>query len=367
MLFQPPYLLFIGDCDDTLAAKTALGLLQWRRECCLGYYSLPGCSVTLDLPELTPQQAQQQGAKTLVVGVAAVGGKLSPRWLPTLEQAAGLGMDIVSGLHDHLTAQPSLVAYAQQSGARLVDVRKVTIPLVMATGVARSGKRLLTVGSDLCVGKKFTALALEQEMRARQLKATFRATGQTGIMIAGRGIPLDAVPGDFICGAVEQLTPPNEADHWDLIEGQGTLLSPIACTSLGLLNGAQADALVLCHDPTRRYYRAAPHVPLASLEETMAMNLMFARRHRPNVAFCGISLNTAGLSPARAAALKARWSAQFNLPVVDPLRDGVGAIVDRLIALFPEPNAATALVPSAGRSTSFPGWPMAPTMAGSSG
>ena len=123
-------------------------------------------------------------------------------------------------------------------------------------GTKRPGLRLLTVGTDCSVGKKYTALALEREMHARGLKADFRATGQTGILISGRGVAIDAVVADFISGAAEWLTPANEPDHWDVVEGQGSLFHPsFAGVTLGLLHGAQPDAFVVCHEPTRKTMR----------------------------------------------------------------------------------------------------------------
>lgn len=159
----------------------------------------------------------------------------------------------------------------------------------------------------------------------------FRATGQTGILIAGRGVALDAVPGDFIVGAVEWLAPENDDDHWDVIEGQGCVLSPITATSLGLINGAQADALVLCHDPLRTHMRGVPHQPVPSLDEVMETVLLFARRRNPNARFIGISINTSKMDHAAARDLMAAIEAAYGLPTVDPVRDGVGRIVDQIM------------------------------------
>ncbi len=132
------------------------------------------------------------------------------------------------------------------------------------TGRKRSGQRVLTVGTDCALGKKYTALALTQALQAQGAKATFRATGQTGIMIAGAGVAIDAVIADFIAGAAETLSPDNAPDHWDVIEGQGALFHPAyAGVTLGLLHGSQPDALVLCHDPSRTTIEDYPHMPVA--------------------------------------------------------------------------------------------------------
>ena len=122
----------------------------------------------------------------------------------------------------------------------------------VGTGEKRAGKRLLTVGTDCAVGKKYTALAIEKTLRARGVDANFRATGQTGIFISGRGIAIDSVIADFIAGAAEWLSPANQPEHWDIIEGPGSLFNPAyAGVTLGLVHGSQPDALVICHDARR--------------------------------------------------------------------------------------------------------------------
>lgn len=325
-----PYLLFLGNCADAMEAKTANGLKFWRQELCLGQYRLPGCKVDLGLPDLTPREARERGAASMIIGIANHGGTLNPVWFPALLEAAREGLDIVSGLHDRLSAVPGLEAQAHQSDVMLRDIRHQHRPLRIGSAEHRPGKRILTVGTDCMVGKKYTALALEWEMRARGYHVDFRATGQTGIMIAGDGVPLDAIPGDFQAGMVELLAPANHPEHWDVIEGQGSMLSPITSTPLGLLNGAQADFLVLCHNAARQHYHGLPDHPLASLREVMEINLYFARRRRPQVRFLGISVNTSELSPDHGQEIFWSLENEFNLPVVDPVKTGVGALVDVL-------------------------------------
>jgi len=330
---RQPYLLFLGDCTDAMEAKTAHGLSYWRRELCLGQYRLPSCTIDLDLPDLDLVQARERGAQSLVVGIANHGGLLNPAWFPSLLAGAELGLDIVSGLHDRLSEVPGLAAVAERSGVALRDIRHQRRPLRIGSGEYRPGKRLLTVGTDCMVGKKFTALSLEREMRARGYRADFRATGQTGIMIAGDGIALDAVPGDFQAGVVEDLCPANDPDHWDVIEGQGSLLSPITSTPLGLLNGAQADVLVLCHNPARWHYHGLPDHPLASIQEVIDMNLYFARRRRPGARFLGVSVNTSELGYQAGRRACEALQEELGMPAVDPLVDGVGPLLDALAQL----------------------------------
>jgi uncharacterized NAD-dependent epimerase/dehydratase family protein len=177
----------------------------------------------------------------------------------------------------------------------------------------------------------YMALAIEKEMIARGMKADFRATGQTGIFIAGTGISIDAVVADFISGAVEELSPENDPDHWDIIEGQGSLFHPsFAGVSLGLLHGAQADALVLCHEPTRTHMRGLPHQPLPDLKTCMDLNLTAARLTNKEANFVGVAINTSGLEEDARLEYLAKVEKDIGLPTVDPFKDGTARIVDNL-------------------------------------
>jgi len=328
MVINKPYLLFLGDAPDQLAAKTAQGVAHWCRADCLGQLRLAGCNADLGLPDLTVAEAAENGARTLIVGVANRGGCLSRSWLPELRLALEMGMDIASGLHHRLTDIPELADVAAQLGCQLFDVRHPAGAFDVASGRKRSGRRLLTVGTDCSVGKMYTALALEQELKARGMKATFRATGQTGILIAGSGVCIDAVVADFISGAAEALSPDNEADHWDVIEGQGSLFHPsFAGVSLGLLHGAQPDTLVLCHQPNRPHMRGAPGFDLPSLEDCIAANEAAARLTNPNATCIGISLNTGDLTDAEARRTLHETEARLGLPCVDAIRTGVAPLV----------------------------------------
>src|SRR5258706_78481 len=267
MAIEHPYLMFLGEAPDQLASKTAQGIVHWRPEWCVGQLRLPGCQADLKIPDMTLDEAKAAGVRTVIVGVANRGGKVGSAWVETLVHALELGMDLASGLHRRLSDITPVRQMAEQHGRRLHDVRHPTREFDVASGEKRPGKRLLAVGTDCSVGKMYTTLALESEMKKRGLNADFRATGQTGIFIAGEGVSIDAVVADFISGAVEWLAPANDADHWDLIEGQGSLFHPsYAGVSLGLIHGAQPDVLVLCHEPTRKHMRGLPHYPLPDLQ-----------------------------------------------------------------------------------------------------
>lgn len=330
-MIDGPYLLFLGDAADPLAAKVAQGIRDWRPDAAIGQYRMPDCNADLGLPDMTPAEAAAQGARTMVIGVANRGGVISPAWIAILTRALEAGLDLASGLHNLLRDEPELVAVAAARGRALHDVRVPPHRYPVGNGKRRSGRRCLAVGTDCSVGKMYTALAMEKAMRARGMKATFRATGQTGILITGGGVPLDAVVADFMAGSIEELSPANDADHWDLIEGQGSLFHPsYSGVTLALIHGGQPDALVLCHEPTRPHLRGLPDYTLPPLAALRDLALETARIVNPEVKVTGVSINTAALDAAAAERLLAETEAQLGLPTVDPFRQGADRLVDAL-------------------------------------
>jgi uncharacterized NAD-dependent epimerase/dehydratase family protein len=256
-------------------------------------------------------------------------------WIATLRHAAEIGIDIVAGLHIRLARLPGLAEAADRGSARLIDVRVPPSPLPVGSGIRRPGKRLLTVGTDCACGKKYTALAIDQELRARGVQSDFRATGQTGIMISGGGIPIDAVAADFVTGAAEVLSPANDSDHWDVIEGQGSIFHPgFLQVTVGLLVGSQPDAFVVCHDPRRKTVSGWPGFPLPRIGEVIDRTIAIGTLTNPGIQCVGIALNTSTFPGSERGAILAQYATGTGLPCVDPLIDGVGPIVDRLQAAF---------------------------------
>lgn len=333
-MIETPYLLFLGDAPDPLAAKVAQGIKDWRPEYAIGQLRLPGCNADMGLPDLTLAEARAKGVKTLVIGVANRGGIISQTWKKVLVQALEDGFDLASGLHNLLRDEPDLAAVAAACGRTLHDVRVPSVDYPIANGVKRRGKRMLAVGTDCSIGKMYTALCMEREMRARGLNATFRATGQTGILITGGGVPLDAVVADFMAGSIEYLTPDNDPKHWDLIEGQGSLFHvSYSGVTLALIHGGQPDALVLCHEPTRTHMRGLPGYALPGLADLRDMALTLARVANPACVVTGISVNTQHMPDADARAYLAALEAEFGLPATDPFRFGAQKLVDALITI----------------------------------
>ncbi|PIW31220.1 MAG: DUF1611 domain-containing protein [Rhodospirillales bacterium CG15_BIG_FIL_POST_REV_8_21_14_020_66_15] len=331
MALATPYLMFIGDAPDQLAAKVAIGVVHWRPQWCKGQLRLAGCKADLGIPDMTIEDAVEAGCRTLVVGVANRGGVIPDHWTGAIVQAIEAGMDVAAGLHRRLSDVPAIAQAAKAHGRTLTDARHPSRDFDVAGGQPRPGRRLLTVGTDVSVGKMFTSLAIEREMQARGMNADFRATGQTGIFIAGDGASVDAVVADFIAGAAEWLTPANAPDHWDVVEGQGSLFhASYSGVTLGLIHGARPHALVLCHDAARTEMRGTPGVPVPSLEDCIAVNERMARMFEPDARVVGVSVNTSSMDDARAAAYLSEVSQRLNVPAVDAVRTGVGPIVDAI-------------------------------------
>ena len=332
MVIATPYLVFLGDARDALAAKTGQGIVDWRGQRVVGQQRLPGCAADLGVPDLSASAAQRLGARTLVIGVANRGGVVPTSWQAPLVQALEAGLDIASGLHTRLADVPQVAAAAERCGRRLFDVRHPPDTLAIATGRKRAGQRLLTVGTDCSVGKKYAALAIERQLQQRGVAADYRATGQTGILIAGTGIAIDGVVADFAAGAAEALSPDNDAAHWDVVEGQGSLFHPsFAGVSLALLHGSQPDAVVVCHEPTRTTMRGVD-APVPAIRAVVEQTLALGRLTNPRIRCVGVALNTAALTDSAAREAVVETSRALALPCCDPMRDGVGVLVDEMFA-----------------------------------
>ena len=330
-----PYLLFVGDVAEPGFAKTAFGLRDWARDKCVGEQAISADAVATGLPRLSAAEAVAKGARSLVIGVANRGGIIAPAWIPPLIDAIDAGLDIVSGLHIKLASVTELAAAAERSGRRLIDIRTPPADIPTATGRKRSGKRLLTVGTDCALGKKYTAIAIARAFVARGVAADFRATGQTGIMIAGSGLPIDATICDFTAGAAEMLSPDAAPDHWDVVEGQGSLFHPsYAGVSLGLLHGSQPDVFVVCHQPGRAEMLGSPGFAVPDVQAVIDLNVALGARTNPAIRCAGAAFNTAHLDAATAEALMTAESERLALPVADPIRGGAAfeGLVDACLA-----------------------------------
>ena len=326
-----PYVIFVGDESSPVYTKTGAGIAHWNPDACVGQIRLSPDAADLGLPDMTLDDALAAGARTLVIGIAVVGGAIPATMRAVILEALNQGLDVASGTHDRLADDPEFAAAAASSGASITDIRVPPPGLPVGKGVKRQGKRLLTVGTDCALGKKYTALALAREMSARGMDATFRATGQTGILISGSGVPIDAVVADFVSGAAETLSPDAPESHWDVIEGQGGILHPgYAAVSMGLLMGSQPDAIVVCTDATRETIVGWPDFPLPSIQDVIDLTLRIGSVVNPAIRVVGISANTSGLEEAQRAEYLRSLSETYAVPAVDSVATGVGAIVDVL-------------------------------------
>lgn len=323
LVLPKPYLVFLGNEPNRAFAKTAFGLIDWSGDDCIGEINCGSDALTLGLPQMSPDQAWANGARSLVIGVANTGGVLETAWIATLVDALAAGLDIVSGMHMRLSEVPELAKAASHHGRQLIDIRHPPARLPTGTGRKRPGKRLLTVGTDCALGKKYTALAIARAFMAKGVDATFRATGQTGIMIEGSGIPLDAVISDFAAGAAEMLSPDADPAHWDVIEGQGSLFHPAyAGVSLALLHGSQPDIFIVCHDPSRTTILGTRDLALPTIEDVIQQTMALGQRTNPAIRCAGVALNTVQFTKDQAENLLVREGARLGLPVADPMRGG---------------------------------------------
>lgn len=332
-----PYLLFLGDVPDALAAKTAVGIVDWRKDWCLGQVRLEGCAADTGVPDMSISGGAEAGAKTMVIGAVNAGGLLPDHWIASIVEALNAGMDVASGLHARLGDIPAIREAAEKNGGQLHDVRHNSMTFSTGKGSKRPGKRILAVGTDCSVGKKYTALAMDRAMNERGYNSSFCATGQTGVFISGRGVALDAVIADFISGAAEWLSPATEEDHWQIVEGQGSLFHPsFAGVTLGLLHGSQPDGFIVCHEPSRTTMRGVD-TPLPSIQQVIDMTVQCGKLTNPDIRCVGIAVNTSALDDDEALAYLAKVGEKHGLPATDPVRYGMDAIVDKVSAEFGAP------------------------------
>ncbi len=332
-----PYLLFLGDVPDALAAKTATGIVDWRKDWCVGQVRLDGCAADTGLTDMSIAEGTAAGAKTMVIGAVNAGGRLPDHWVDSVVEALNAGLDVASGLHVKLGDIPAIQEAAAKNGRQLHDVRHNSMTFATGKGTKRPGKRILTVGTDCSVGKKYTALAMDKAMNERGYTSSFCATGQTGVFISGRGLSLDAVVADFIAGAAEWLSPATEEDHWQVVEGQGSLFHPsFAGVTLGLLHGSQPDGFIVCHEPTRTKMRGV-ETPLPTVDQVIDMTIQCGKLTNPSIRCVGIAVNTQALDDDEALALLAKLGERHGLPATDPIRYGMEAVVDKVSAEFGTP------------------------------
>jgi D-glutamate N-acetyltransferase len=282
-------------------------------------------------------EALPYGPTTALVGVATQGGRFPPAWRELLRAAIEAGLDVESGLHEHVSADPELAELAVKHGGELRDLRKPPADLSVPTGenLRLAAKTVLTVGSDCAIGKKTVAVELDREARRRGLASVFVPTGQTGIAIAGWGIAVDAVVADFIAGAAERLVVEGAQRGGELlfVEGQGALCHPAySGVTLGLMHGAAPHAYVLCHVAGATEIEGYPGYPLPTLRELVELHERISLPLRP-ARVAAIALNTRALDEDDARAAARAVTDETGLLADDPVRFGAGSVLDAVLSV----------------------------------
>jgi uncharacterized NAD-dependent epimerase/dehydratase family protein len=301
-----------------------------------------------DIPVLTSvEEGLGRGATALLIGIAPQGGQLPDSWRPALRTAIEAGLHLVSGLHFHLADDAELRELARQHGVKIHDLRRPPEDIPVSTGKARLVDALVvhTVGTDCNIGKMTAALQVRDELARRGVRVGFAATGQTGILIEGWGIAVDAVVADFIGGAAERLVlRAAEGNDVVLVEGQGSLVHPgYSGVTLGLLHGSMPDAMILCHQPTRAcpfsYADSYQWMRLPSVPEMIAICEGAIAPLRPSPVI-GVALNTWDMTDEQSRAAAADIEAQTGLPAIDPVRFDPAPLADAIIAALERKRGA---------------------------
>ncbi|WP_286177662.1 DUF1611 domain-containing protein [Stieleria mannarensis] len=322
-------------------AKTAISLLRYRTQDVVAVIDATAAgSTTQDLLGCGGQipvvktLTELPDVDALYIGIAPPGGKLPDEWRSMILQALHDGIDVVSGLHDFLTEDAEYVAAAERSNSRLIDVRRNRWKVTAECHRFRPGcTRIHTVGQDCSLGKMVTSLEIHRGLVQRELSSKFLATGQTGIMISGDGVPIDCVVADFVSGAAEQLARRYEHHDYLLIEGQGSISHPaFSAVTLGLLHGSAPHGLVYCYEAGRTHVKGLDDVPLIPIKQQMDAYLVAANL-RHTCKFVGIAINTRNLSAEEAEAEITRAESTFRLPACDVYRTGADKLVDACIGL----------------------------------
>ncbi len=281
-------------------------------------------------------EALQHQPDTLLIGIAPIGGRLPDAWRAQVLRALNAGLHVISGLHQFLDDDPELHAAAERNRVQIWDVRRPpadrSMRIAQHTPHRPGSHTVYLAGSDCNVGKMTAALELDREAKRRGLSSGFAATGQTGIMISGRGIPVDRLISDFTAGGVEALVLEfTEQYDWVFVEGQGSLIHPAySAVTLGLLHGSMPDLMILCHEAHRTTIRSYP-VPIPPLRRLIEIYEQAIGWLRP-APVVGIALNTYELDEASAREEIRRAEEETGLPATDCVRFGAGKLIDALLA-----------------------------------
>lgn len=329
---------------EPITGKTASCIIRYRPEEVVALLDSTQAGRTtqelLGVGGATPIVARlddAQGANTLMIGIAPSGGRIPPAWKSIILDALHRGMDVISGLHEFISSTPEFVAAAARSGAKIVDVRKNNErDVAHRLNIREECLRIHTVGQDCCVGKMLVAVELANAMKARGVDAKFVATGQTGILVEGDGVPIDCVVSDFVNGAIEKQVLAHQHHEMLFIEGQGSLAHPkYSAVTLGLLHGCAPHGMIMCYEAGRKAVHGMEYVELKPLPVLVEAYEMMANLISPS-AVIGVAINSRRLNDDEAAAERERVRQELGLPACDVLRDGPDDLVQAVLSMRPE-------------------------------
>jgi uncharacterized NAD-dependent epimerase/dehydratase family protein len=320
-----------------LNAKMAEGILRYGRNPAVAVIDSTKAGKTVGDVSTVPSEvpivatlddAIGRGAEVLVLGTAPSGGRVPADWMAMLEEAVARGLSIVNGMHDQLAPR---FDGALRDGQWVWDVRtpQGDLPdIAMARAAQLTNDRVLMVGTDMAVGKMTAGLELDRALRARGVDSAFLASGQTGIAITGRGIPLDAYRVDHAAGAVERMVLQAGEHDVVVVEGQGSLLHPGSTATLPLMRGSACTAMILCHRAGMTHLDTLNEVRVPPLRDVIALNeaVAAAAGALTPARVVGIALNTSKLDASAAARACAEVREETGLPTCDPVRDGADAL-----------------------------------------
>jgi uncharacterized NAD-dependent epimerase/dehydratase family protein len=274
------------------------------------------------------------GANTLMIGIAPSGGRIPPAWRAVILDAINRGMDVVSGLHEFIAESPDFAAAAKKSGSKIVDLRKNDEQdVALRKNIREECLRIHTVGHDCCVGKMLVAVELTRALEAEGCDAKFIATGQTGIMIEGDGVPIDRVISDFVNGAIEKQVLAHQHHEILVVEGQGSLAHPkYSAVTLGLLHGCAPHGMIMCYEAGRTAVHGMEYIPLKPVAELIDVYETMANLISPSKVV-GVAVNTRRLGAAQAADERRRVRDELGLPICDVIRDGPEELVQAILQM----------------------------------
>jgi uncharacterized NAD-dependent epimerase/dehydratase family protein len=276
--------------------------------------------------------AEAPGANTLLLGIAPAGGKIPPPWRAIILEAISRGMNVWSGLHDFLSNDAEFTTAAAKHGVQLIDVRKNNErEVARRKGIRSDCLRVHTVGHDCSVGKMVASVELVEGLKRRGRDAKFIATGQTGIMVEGDGLPLDCVVADFVSGAAEKMVLQHQHHEILVVEGQGSLIHPsYSGVTLSLLHGCMPHALIMVYEIGRERVTGIEDVKIPPLAKIKELNEMMANASFP-CKVIGFAMNSRRVSEAEAEAERKRMRDEFGLPICDVIRHGPDELVDAIV------------------------------------